>query len=87
MEWLRFIREVVPEAGVEPARLAARDFLATSAFAAGASAVQVGTAIFNDPHAPIRVRDELGEELRVREIASPADVVGIAHTRIPGRDR
>lgn len=53
--------------------------------AAGASAVQVGTAIFNDPHAPIRVRDELGEELRLREIASPADVVGIAHTRIPGR--
>ena len=26
MEWLRFIREVVPEAGVEPARLAAADF-------------------------------------------------------------
>jgi len=25
---------VVPEAGIEPARLAARDFLATSAFAA-----------------------------------------------------
>ena len=60
---------------------------ALSFLAAGASAVQVGTAIFNDPHAPIRVRDELGEELRVREIASPADVVGIAHTRIPGRDR
>ena len=40
MEWLRFIREVVPEAGVEPARLAAGDFLATSAFAAGASAVR-----------------------------------------------
>ena len=29
---------VVPEAGIEPARLAARDFLATSAFAAEARA-------------------------------------------------
>ena len=52
--------------------------------AAGATAVQVGTAIFNDPHAPLRVRDELADELRVRRIASPADVVGIAHRRVPG---
>ena len=27
--------------------------------AAGATAVQVGTATFNDPLAPVRVRDEL----------------------------
>ncbi|GAB96320.1 dihydroorotate dehydrogenase [Kineosphaera limosa NBRC 100340] len=52
--------------------------------AAGATAVQVGTAIFNDPHAPVRVRDELSEELRSRGVASPADVVGIAHQRVPG---
>ncbi|WP_269497966.1 hypothetical protein [Castellaniella sp. S9] len=31
---------VVPEAGLEPARLSARDFLATSAFAAGARTVR-----------------------------------------------
>jgi len=31
---------LVPEAGIEPARLAARDFLATSAFAASACAVR-----------------------------------------------
>ncbi len=55
--------------------------------ASGASAVQVGTAIFNDPHAPVRVRDELAQELQLREFTSPADVVGIAHTRIPGRTR
>ncbi|WP_306304871.1 dihydroorotate dehydrogenase [Piscicoccus intestinalis] len=51
--------------------------------AAGATAVQVGTAIFNDPHAPVRVRDELAEELRARGLASPADAVGLAHRRIP----
>lgn len=58
-----------------------RDALAF--LAAGASAVQVGTAIFNDPHAPVRVRDELAEELRRRELASPGDAVGMAHGRIP----
>ncbi|OZI71388.1 hypothetical protein CAL22_16285 [Bordetella genomosp. 12] len=31
---------MVPEAGIEPARLAARDFLTTSAFAASAEAVR-----------------------------------------------
>jgi dihydroorotate dehydrogenase (NAD+) catalytic subunit len=47
--------------------------------AAGASAVQVGTAIFNDPSAPMRIVHELAGELARRAIASPADVVGIAH--------
>lgn len=32
--------ELVPEAGIEPARLSARDFLTTSAFAASAGAVR-----------------------------------------------
>ncbi|MEW9003311.1 MAG: hypothetical protein AB2406_24550, partial [Pseudomonas aeruginosa] len=32
--------ELVPEAGIEPARLSARDFLTTSAFAASACAVR-----------------------------------------------
>ena len=31
---------MVPEAGIEPARLSARDFLTTSAFAASACAVR-----------------------------------------------
>lgn len=53
--------------------------------AAGASAVQVGTATFNDPTAAVRVRDELAEEVAVRGFARVADVVGIAHTRLdPG---
>lgn len=49
--------------------------------AAGASAVQVGTAIFNDPSAPARVRDELSAALATRGFHSVAEVIGIAHER------
>lgn len=48
--------------------------------AAGASAVQVGTVVFNDPSAPARIADELWEALSARGLRSVADVVGIAHT-------
>ncbi len=50
--------------------------------AAGASAVQVGTATFNDPHAPLRVRDELAALLLERGFARVAEAVGIAHERM-----
>ena len=49
--------------------------------AAGACAVQVGTAIFHDPHAPARVLGELAEAVGRRGFAGLSDVVGIAHTR------
>lgn len=48
--------------------------------AAGASAVSVGTAIFNDPSAPMRITRELEQELADRNIAALRDVIGIAHT-------
>lgn len=47
--------------------------------AAGATAVQVGTVTFNDPLAPVRVRDELAAELAARGFASVRDAVGAAH--------
>lgn len=47
--------------------------------AAGASGLQVGTAIFNDPSAPVRVRDELSHALAQRGISSVAQVIGAAH--------
>jgi dihydroorotate dehydrogenase (NAD+) catalytic subunit len=47
--------------------------------AAGASAVQVGTTIFGDPSAPVRVADELAAALDAIGRASMADVVGAAH--------
>lgn len=47
--------------------------------AAGASAVQVGTAAFNDPTAPMRVLAELEALLDAKGYARFADVVGAAH--------
>ena len=51
---------------------------------AGACAVQVGTVAFHDPHAPLRVRDELAQALRERGFASFSDAVGHAHRVLAG---
>jgi dihydroorotate dehydrogenase (NAD+) catalytic subunit len=50
---------------------------------AGARAVSVGTAVFGDPSAPVRVLAELETALAARGFASVADAVGYAH-RAPG---
>jgi dihydroorotate dehydrogenase (NAD+) catalytic subunit len=50
--------------------------------AAGASAVQVGTATFNDPSAPVRVGRELRDLLQDKGFERLTDVVGIAHERL-----
>jgi dihydroorotate dehydrogenase (NAD+) catalytic subunit len=47
--------------------------------AAGASAVAVGTVIFHDPSAPLRVLRELEEALEEHGIERLADAVGLAH--------
>lgn len=47
---------------------------------AGASAVSVGTAVFNDPHAPARVSAELRDLLAERGFPRLADAVGLGHT-------
>jgi dihydroorotate dehydrogenase (NAD+) catalytic subunit len=47
--------------------------------AAGAGAVQVGTATFHDPHAPQRVGHELAALLATRGYRGLSQVVGIAH--------
>jgi dihydroorotate dehydrogenase (NAD+) catalytic subunit len=49
---------------------------------AGASAVSVGTAVFNDPSAPARIAGELETALAERGFARLADAVGHAH-RLP----
>jgi dihydroorotate dehydrogenase (NAD+) catalytic subunit len=43
---------------------------------AGASAVEVGTAIFQDPRAPLRIAEQLGKFLRDEKIANVAKLVG-----------
>ncbi len=47
--------------------------------AAGARAVQVGSAVLYDPGAPARIVGELAEELDARGIPDVADAVGRAH--------
>jgi dihydroorotate dehydrogenase (NAD+) catalytic subunit len=46
---------------------------------AGASAVSVGTTVFGDPTAPVRILRELEHALAERGIGKLADVVGLAH--------
>ena len=46
---------------------------------AGASAIQVGTAIFHDPSAPVRVLRELTDALGARGFTRFTDAVSIAH--------
>jgi dihydroorotate dehydrogenase (NAD+) catalytic subunit len=46
---------------------------------AGASAVSVGTAVFGDPTAPVRVLAELDAALDERGFPSLADAIGVAH--------
>ncbi len=46
---------------------------------AGASAVSVGTAVFGDPTAPMRILGELGQALSDRGIVRVGDVIGLAH--------
>ncbi len=46
---------------------------------AGAGAVSVGTAVFNDPSAPARIHAELADALGERGFGRLADAVGYAH--------
>jgi dihydroorotate dehydrogenase (NAD+) catalytic subunit len=59
---------------------------------AGASAVQVGTALFADPTLPVRLIDELAEWCASRGLASHRELIGAAlppgkAPGRPGRDR
>jgi dihydroorotate dehydrogenase (NAD+) catalytic subunit len=50
--------------------------------AAGASAVALGTVLFGDPDAPVRVRSELAVELAARDLGHPLDARGSAHSSL-----
>jgi dihydroorotate dehydrogenase (NAD+) catalytic subunit len=54
---------------------------------AGATLVSVGTAIFHDPPACMRIVRELEEELARRGVERLADVVGLAHEPSAGPRR
>lgn len=55
---------------------------AVELIAAGASAVQVGTAIFGDPSAPQRVADEISAALDEIGVPTVRDAVGAAHRSV-----
>ena len=63
---------VVGVGGIASGRDAAEFLLA------GARAIQVGTAIFRDPWAPLRIRDELAAWLRAQGVRSVREVIGAA---------
>ena len=48
-------------------------------YAVGATAVALGTVLFSDPLAPLRIRDELAAELAALGLSSPGQARGIAH--------
>jgi dihydroorotate dehydrogenase (NAD+) catalytic subunit len=48
-------------------------------FAAGANAVSVGTTVFNDPEACVRIQDEIAEILQEKGLRSIRDIVNVAH--------
>jgi dihydroorotate dehydrogenase (NAD+) catalytic subunit len=54
---------------------------------AGACAVEIGTAVFGDPGAPVRVLAELDAALDERGFASLSDAVGYAHAGRPVQQR
>ena len=48
-------------------------------FAAGANAISVGTTVFNDPEACVRVHDETAEILQEKGIRSLSEIINAAH--------
>lgn len=50
-------------------------------FMAGATAVQMGTAVFSHPSAPIKLIDDLQHWLDAQGCASVMDIVGVANPR------
>ncbi len=54
---------------------------AAAFFLAGAQAVQVGTAIFRDPWAPLRIRDELQAWLSAQGLPDVKSAVGLGRPR------
>jgi len=50
-------------------------------YAVGAGAVALGTVLFSDPSAPVRIREELSAELATRGLSSVDEACGIAHAK------
>ncbi|MGA0209769.1 MAG: dihydroorotate dehydrogenase [Candidatus Nanopelagicales bacterium] len=53
---------------------------------AGANAISVGTAVFNDPSAPVRIHQELADLLAERDFTRLTDAVSQAHRPLAPRE-
>lgn len=75
------VRRALPDLAIVGVGGVVDAWSAVELFAAGASAVQIGTATFADPRSPARVLDELARWLARRRLRRLTDVVGAGHDR------
>lgn len=73
------VHAALPEVPLVGAGGVRTGFDALQMLLAGATTVQVGSALLHDPSAPARITAELTHELSTRGIESIADVVGLGH--------
>ena len=73
------VYEALPEVPIVGVGGVASGADAVEMLMAGASAVQVGTAIFADPRAPWKVLAELQQWCDGNEVASLSELIGAAH--------
>jgi dihydroorotate dehydrogenase (NAD+) catalytic subunit len=73
------VHQAMPEVPVVGVGGVRTGYDALALIVAGATAVQVGSVLFSDPSAPLRVLSELRAELAGRNISHVADLVGRAH--------
>jgi dihydroorotate dehydrogenase (NAD+) catalytic subunit len=73
------VHTALPEVPLVGAGGVRTGFDALQMLLAGATTVQVGSALLHDPSAPARITAELTHELSTRGIESIADVVGLGH--------
>lgn len=79
------VHRAMPELPVVGAGGVRSGFDVVQMLLAGATAVQVGTALLREPTAVRRITEELAAELVRHDIKRPADLVGAGHPD-PGRD-
>lgn len=73
------VRQAYPEIPILGMGGVATGLDALQLILAGANAVSVGTAVFNDPSAPMRIQQELAVALADRGFASLSEAVSYAH--------
>jgi dihydroorotate dehydrogenase (NAD+) catalytic subunit len=78
------VRAAFPEIGIVGVGGVARGVDAAELIVAGANAVEVGTATFDDPRAPARVLAELNRWCRRHAVTSISDLVGAVQRKAAG---